>query len=149
VDNGLSHNQAAQKHDIHQPTLSGWLRGVPSKSEVTHPAQLLSKSQGSGLATWILWKDALSYALSHNQVRATVAALLRQRGPGKGYQCALDSQVHETSSSYQHEDREMPGGLKIQFFNPKWLLISTSISRSASIARSSLRTQLISMRVVP
>jgi hypothetical protein len=23
VDNGLSHNQAAQKHDIHQPTLSG------------------------------------------------------------------------------------------------------------------------------
>ncbi|KAJ0128655.1 hypothetical protein HZ326_28250 [Fusarium oxysporum f. sp. albedinis] len=59
--------------------------GIPSKSEVTHPAQLLSKSQGSRLVTWILRQDALSYAPSHSQVRATVAALLRQRGPGKGY----------------------------------------------------------------
>ncbi|KAJ0128608.1 Uncharacterized protein HZ326_28303 [Fusarium oxysporum f. sp. albedinis] len=68
--------------------------------------------------TWILRQDALSYAPSHSQVRATVAALLRQRGPGKGYQCALDSQIHETSSSYQHEDRETPGVVKVQFFYP-------------------------------
>ncbi|KAJ0129128.1 Histone acetyltransferase GCN5 [Fusarium oxysporum f. sp. albedinis] len=90
ADNGLSHNQAAQKPGIPQPTLF----------------------------TWILRQDALSYAPSHSQVRAPVAALLRQRGPGKGYQCALDSQIHETSSSYQHEDRETPGVVKVQFFYP-------------------------------
>ncbi|KAJ3454869.1 hypothetical protein MRS44_013469 [Fusarium solani] len=37
TDNGLSQNQSAQKHGIPQPTLSNRLRGVPPKSEVTHP----------------------------------------------------------------------------------------------------------------
>ncbi|KAJ3453418.1 hypothetical protein MRS44_017665 [Fusarium solani] len=57
TDNGLSQNQAAQKNGVPQTTLSDRLRGLPSRSEVTQPAQLLS-----------------------NQVRATVAALLRQQG---------------------------------------------------------------------
>jgi hypothetical protein len=60
--------------------LSDRLRGLPSRSEVTQPAQLLSKSQESRLVTWILRQEALGYAPSHSQVRATVAALLRQQG---------------------------------------------------------------------
>ncbi|SCO92624.1 uncharacterized protein FRV6_16752 [Fusarium oxysporum] len=54
--------------------------GLPSRSEITQPAQLLSKSQESRLVTWILRQEALGYAPSHSQVRATVAALLRQQG---------------------------------------------------------------------
>ncbi|KAF4332450.1 hypothetical protein FBEOM_13754 [Fusarium beomiforme] len=80
TDNGLTQNQAAQKHGIPQPTLSGRLRGVPPKSEATHPAQLLSKSQKSRLVAWIPRQEALGYAPSHSQVRATVAAFLRQQG---------------------------------------------------------------------
>jgi hypothetical protein len=80
TDNGISQNQAAQKHCIPQPTLSGRLRGAPPTSEVTHPAQLLSKSQESRLVAWILRQEVLGYAPSHSQVRATVAAPLRQQG---------------------------------------------------------------------
>ncbi|KAJ3453209.1 hypothetical protein MRS44_018864 [Fusarium solani] len=80
TDNGLSQNQAAQKNGVPQTTLSDRLRGLPSKSEVTQPAQLLSKSEESRLVTWILRQEALGYAPSHSQVRATVAALLRQQG---------------------------------------------------------------------
>ncbi|KAF5263353.1 hypothetical protein FOXYS1_5900 [Fusarium oxysporum] len=47
TDNGLSQNQAAQKNGVPQTTLSDRLRGLPSKSEVTQPAQLLSKSEES------------------------------------------------------------------------------------------------------
>ncbi|KAG6979719.1 hypothetical protein FocnCong_v010364 [Fusarium oxysporum f. sp. conglutinans] len=83
TENGLSQNQARQKHGIPQPTLSDRLRGVLPKSEVTHPAQLLSKSQESRLVAWILRQVALGYAPSHNQVRATVTVLLRQHGREK------------------------------------------------------------------
>ncbi|KAK2685201.1 hypothetical protein QWA68_016044 [Fusarium oxysporum] len=80
TDNGLSQNQAARKNSVPQTTLSDRLRGLPSRSEITQPAQLLSKSQESRLVTWILRQEALGYAPSHSQVRATVAALLRQQG---------------------------------------------------------------------
>ncbi|KAJ3454573.1 hypothetical protein MRS44_013173 [Fusarium solani] len=80
TDNDLSQHQAAQKNGMPQTTLSDRLRGLPSKSEVTHPAQLLSKSQEARLVTWIHRQEALGYAPSHIQVRATVAALLRQQG---------------------------------------------------------------------
>ncbi|KNB04637.1 hypothetical protein FOXG_19717 [Fusarium oxysporum f. sp. lycopersici 4287] len=63
-----------------QTTLSDRLRGLPSKSEVTQPAQLLYKSQEARLVAWILRQEALGYAPSHSQVRVTVAALLRQQG---------------------------------------------------------------------
>ncbi|KAL9561289.1 hypothetical protein ACKAV7_014644 [Fusarium commune] len=76
----LSQNQAAQKNGMPQTTLSSRLRGLPSRSEITQPAQLLSKSQESRVVTWILRQEALGYAPSHSQVRATVAALLRQQG---------------------------------------------------------------------
>ncbi|KAJ0132716.1 Uncharacterized protein HZ326_24203 [Fusarium oxysporum f. sp. albedinis] len=79
TDNGLSQNQAAQKNGVPQTTLSDRLRGLPSRSEITQPAQLLSNSQESRLVTWILRQEALGYAPSHSQVRATVAALLRQQ----------------------------------------------------------------------
>ncbi|RYC78903.1 hypothetical protein BFJ63_vAg18219, partial [Fusarium oxysporum f. sp. narcissi] len=45
TDNGLSQHEATQKHGMPQTTRSDRLRGIPPKSEVTHPAQLLSKSQ--------------------------------------------------------------------------------------------------------
>ncbi|RKK06786.1 hypothetical protein BFJ65_g18340 [Fusarium oxysporum f. sp. cepae] len=80
TDNHLSQHQAAQKHGMPQTTLSDRLRGLPSKSEVTQPAQLLYKSQEARLVTWILRQEALGYAPSHSQVRATVPALLRQQG---------------------------------------------------------------------
>ena len=80
TDNGLSQNQSAQKHGMPQTTLSDRIRGLPSRSEVTQPAQLLSKSQEARLVTWILRQEALGYAPSHSQVRATVAALLQQQG---------------------------------------------------------------------
>ncbi|RYC77996.1 hypothetical protein BFJ63_vAg19130 [Fusarium oxysporum f. sp. narcissi] len=80
TENGLSQNQAAQKNGVPPTTLSDRLRGLPSKSEVTQPAQLLSKSEESRLVTWILRQEALGYAPSHRQVRATVAALLGQQG---------------------------------------------------------------------
>ncbi|RKK81113.1 hypothetical protein BFJ71_g15730 [Fusarium oxysporum] len=80
TDNGLSQHEAAQKHGMPQTTLSDRLRGIPPKPEVIHPAQLLSKSQETRLVTWILRQEALRYAPPHSQVRATVAALLRQQG---------------------------------------------------------------------
>ncbi|KAJ0128656.1 Uncharacterized protein HZ326_28251 [Fusarium oxysporum f. sp. albedinis] len=80
ADNHLSQHQAAQKHGMPQTTLSDRLRGLPSKSEATQPAQLLYESQEARLVTWILRQEALGYAPSHSQVRATVAALLRQQG---------------------------------------------------------------------
>ncbi|KAJ3454118.1 hypothetical protein MRS44_018012 [Fusarium solani] len=80
TENGLSQNQAAQKNGVPPTTLSDRLRGLPSKSEVTQPAQLLSKSEESRLVIWILRQEALGYAPSHSQVRATVTALLRQQG---------------------------------------------------------------------
>ncbi|KAJ0132088.1 hypothetical protein HZ326_24823 [Fusarium oxysporum f. sp. albedinis] len=80
TDNGLSQHEAAQKHGMPQTTLSDRLRGIPPKSEVTHPSRLLSKSQEARLITWILRQEALGYAPSHSQVRAAVAALLRQHG---------------------------------------------------------------------
>jgi hypothetical protein len=80
TDNGLSQHEAAQKHGMPQTTLSDRLRGIPPEPEVTHPSQLLSKSQEIRLVTWILRQEALGYAPSHSQVRATVAALLRQQG---------------------------------------------------------------------
>ncbi|ENH70083.1 hypothetical protein FOC1_g10000802 [Fusarium oxysporum f. sp. cubense race 1] len=80
TDNGLSQHEAAQKHGMPQTTLSDRLRGIPPKSEVIHPGRLLSKSQEARLTTWILRQEALGYAPSHSQVRATVAALLRQKG---------------------------------------------------------------------
>jgi hypothetical protein len=80
TDNGLSQNQAAQKNAVPQTTLSDTLEGLPSRSEITQPTQLLSKSQESRLATWIILQEGLGYAPSHSQVRATVAALLRQQG---------------------------------------------------------------------
>ncbi|EGU73053.1 hypothetical protein FOXB_16437, partial [Fusarium oxysporum f. sp. conglutinans Fo5176] len=80
TENGLSQNQAAQKNGVPPTTLSDRLRGLPSKSEATQPSQLLSKSEESRLVTWILRQEALGYAPSHSQVRATVAALLRQQG---------------------------------------------------------------------
>jgi hypothetical protein len=66
TDNDLSHNQAAQKHGMPQTTLSDRLRGLPSKSEVTQPAQLLYKSQEVRLVIWILRQEALGYAPSHS-----------------------------------------------------------------------------------
>ncbi|PNP53920.1 hypothetical protein FNYG_15666 [Fusarium nygamai] len=83
TDNGLSQNQSAQKHGMPQTTLSDRLRCLPSKSEVTHPAQLLSKTQETRLVSWVLRQEALGYAPSHSQVRAIVAALLRQQGREK------------------------------------------------------------------
>jgi hypothetical protein len=82
-DNGLSQYQAAQMHGIPPATLSDRLRGLPSKPDIIQPAQLLSKSQETRLVTWILRQEALGYASSHSQVRATVAALLRQQGQGR------------------------------------------------------------------
>ncbi|RYC77765.1 hypothetical protein BFJ63_vAg19361, partial [Fusarium oxysporum f. sp. narcissi] len=40
TENGLSQNQAAQKNGVPPTTLSDRLRGLPSNSEVTQPAQL-------------------------------------------------------------------------------------------------------------
>ncbi|KAJ3454646.1 hypothetical protein MRS44_013246 [Fusarium solani] len=77
--NGLSQNQAAQKNGMPPTTLSDRLRGVPSRSEATQPVQLLSKPQEPRLVAWVLRQEALGYAPSHSQVRATVTALLRQQ----------------------------------------------------------------------
>ncbi|KAF6515691.1 hypothetical protein HZS61_004432 [Fusarium oxysporum f. sp. conglutinans] len=54
--------RAAQKNGVPPTTLSDRLRGLPSKSEVTQPAQLLSKSEESRLVTWVLRQEALGYA---------------------------------------------------------------------------------------
>ncbi|RFN47273.1 hypothetical protein FIE12Z_8486 [Fusarium flagelliforme] len=83
TDNGLSQNKSAQKCEIPRSTLGDRLRGLPSRSEVTQPAQLLSKPEESRLVSWILRQEDLGYAPSHSQVRATVTALLRQQGREK------------------------------------------------------------------
>ncbi|RYC80284.1 hypothetical protein BFJ63_vAg16824 [Fusarium oxysporum f. sp. narcissi] len=83
TDNGLSQNKSAQKREIPRSTLGDRLRGLPSRSEVTQPAQLPSKPEECILVAWILWQEALGYAPSHSQVRATVNALLRQQGRAK------------------------------------------------------------------
>jgi hypothetical protein len=83
TDNGFSQNKSAQKREIPRSTLGERLRGLPSRSEGTQPAQLLSKSEESRLVDWILKQEALGYAPSHSQVRATVTALIRQQGREK------------------------------------------------------------------
>lgn len=77
---GFSQNKSAQKREIPPLTLGDGLRDLPSRSEVTRPAQLLSKSEEPRLVVWILRQKALGYAPSHSQVPATVTALLRQQG---------------------------------------------------------------------
>ncbi|KAK2684193.1 hypothetical protein QWA68_017024, partial [Fusarium oxysporum] len=59
TDNGLSQNKSAQKREIPRSTLGDRLRGLPSRSEVTQPAQLLSKPEESRLVAWILRQEAL------------------------------------------------------------------------------------------
>ncbi|KAJ0129130.1 Uncharacterized protein HZ326_27772 [Fusarium oxysporum f. sp. albedinis] len=83
TDNGLSQSKSAQKREIPRSTFGDRFRGLPSRSEVTQPAQLLSKPEESRLVAWILRQEALGYAPSHSQVRATVNALLRQQGREK------------------------------------------------------------------
>ncbi|KAG6979678.1 hypothetical protein FocnCong_v010313 [Fusarium oxysporum f. sp. conglutinans] len=83
TDNGFSQNKSAQKREVPRSALEDRLRGLPSRPEVTQPAQLLSKCEESRLVVWILRQEALGYAPSHSQVRATVTALLRQQGREK------------------------------------------------------------------
>lgn len=79
TENGISQNQAAQKNGVPPTSLSDRLRGLPSRSEATQPAQLLSKSEESRLVTWILRQEALGYAPSHSQVRATACNCIPYR----------------------------------------------------------------------
>ncbi|KAH7460471.1 hypothetical protein FOMA001_g19497 [Fusarium oxysporum f. sp. matthiolae] len=83
TDNRLSQSKSAQKRETPRSTLGDRLRGLPSRSEVTQPAQLLSKPEESRLVVWIPRQEALGYTPSHSQVRATVNALLRQQGREK------------------------------------------------------------------
>jgi hypothetical protein len=141
TDNHPSQYQAAQKHGMPQTTLSDRLRGLPSKSEVTQPAQLLYKSQEARLVTWILRQEALGYAPSHSQVRATVAALLRQQGRERPIG------VHWLARFIKRHpeiDTKLQGSILL----PQWPSIGTLISGRANMAGSSLRTRLMLTRAV-
>ena len=80
TDNGLSQNQAAQKHGVPQPAISRRFQGLPSKFEISKPSKRLSAPQEDRLVSWILKQESLGYAPSHSQVKACVVALLRQQG---------------------------------------------------------------------
>ncbi|KAH7463266.1 hypothetical protein FOMA001_g18044 [Fusarium oxysporum f. sp. matthiolae] len=139
TDNGLSQNQSAQKHGMPQTTLSDRLRCLPSKSEVTHPAQLLSKTQETRLVIWVLRQEALGYAPSHSQVRATVAALLRQQGREKPigvHWVARFVKRHPATKAKIGKRQEASR------FNSllQWPSIGTSISAKESMDGSSPRT---------
>ncbi|PNP53876.1 hypothetical protein FNYG_15669 [Fusarium nygamai] len=98
TDNGLSQSQAAQKNGIPPTTLSNRLRGVPSKSEATQPAQLLSKPEES--------------SSRHRRCPSTTT---RQ---GKAYRRTLASQVHETTSVYKDKDRKRQEASTFNCFTP-------------------------------
>ena len=75
TDNGLSQHAAAQKHNVPQTTLSGRLKGIPSKEETSVTSQLPSVDQEANPVQWILKQVSVGYAPSHSQVRACVTAL--------------------------------------------------------------------------
>jgi hypothetical protein len=82
--NSLSHHQAAQKWGVPRSTLSNRIRGQTALSDQIQPSQLLTKNQEAKLVSWILRQESLGYALSHNQIRACVLALLKQQGSHSG-----------------------------------------------------------------
>ncbi|CAG7554323.1 unnamed protein product [Fusarium equiseti] len=61
-------------------TKSAWALFHSATMQYPPTGNIHLPSQESRLVTWILLQEALGYAPSHSQVRATVAALLRQQG---------------------------------------------------------------------
>jgi hypothetical protein len=113
TDHRLSQYRAAQKHGVPPATLSDRLRALQSKSEATQPAQLLSKSQETRLVTWILRQEYLGYGPSHSQIRATVAAFLRQQDQEVTIGVHWISRFMKRHLAIKRKDRKVPGGIEI------------------------------------
>ena len=87
VKNGLSITKAAKEFDVPYSTLQGRIKGAVPKKEDAADRQLLTESQESWLANWILIQEQLGKAPTHHQIREVVSAMLRLAGitqtPGK------------------------------------------------------------------
>jgi hypothetical protein len=145
TDNGLSQSQAAQKNGVPPTTLSDRLRGVPSKSEATQPAQLLSKPEESRLVAWILRQEALGYAPSHSQVRATVAALVRQQGREKPIGVHWLARFMKRHQSIKTKMGKCQEASRFNCFTPT-AINQYFDTRRESMARSNLRILLMLTR---
>ncbi len=84
IENGFSQFKAAQKHGIPQSTISRRLNGSAQGSEQIQPFKHLSNEQEARLCQWIVRQESLGYALSHNQLKGCVLALVNQLGMKNG-----------------------------------------------------------------
>ncbi|KAL3588025.1 hypothetical protein FPOAC2_13924 [Fusarium poae] len=119
TDNGLSQHEAAQKHGMPQTTLSDRLRGIPPKSEVTHPGRLLSKSQEARMIDYLdtsaRGPRLCSIPQSSPRHHRCPPTTTRQ---GTAYRCTLASQVRETLSTHKEQGRKTSGIIEVQLFDP-------------------------------
>jgi hypothetical protein len=80
TDEGLSQNQAFQRYGIPRTTLISRIRGSEAQEHQIQPNQRFTNNEEIKTKDWILSQEFLGYGLSHNQIRAGVEALLKQRG---------------------------------------------------------------------
>ena len=83
VYNGGAIATAATHHGVPRTTLRDRLKGARSCRNAHNDEQRLSTIQEERLKRWILRQEALSYALTHAQVRAIVSGILKQSGDDK------------------------------------------------------------------
>jgi hypothetical protein len=80
TDQGLSHHQEAKQYGIPRSTISDRLRGQEAQENQLQPNQRVTKDYEARIKASVLQQKSLGYGLSHNQIRAGVEALLKQRG---------------------------------------------------------------------
>jgi hypothetical protein len=77
---GQSLTSAAQKYGIPKTTLYNRLHGQGAIADQIQPKQRLSGDDEDRIKVWALRQEQLGNGLFHSQIRATVEALLKQRG---------------------------------------------------------------------
>jgi hypothetical protein len=80
TDDGLSQHQAAQRYGIPKSILQNRMRGQEVQKDQIQLNQRITKNKEIKIRNWALQQKFLGYGLSHNQIRASVKALLKQRG---------------------------------------------------------------------
>jgi hypothetical protein len=80
TDEGLSQNQAALRYGVPRSTIQSRLNGQRAEADQIQPNQRITHDEEVKIRDLALHQESLGYGLSHNQIRAGVEALLKQRG---------------------------------------------------------------------
>jgi hypothetical protein len=80
TDKGLSQNQAALCYGVPRSTIQSSLNGQRAEADQIQSNQRIAHDEEVKIRNWALWQESLGYGLSHNQIRAGVEVLFKQRG---------------------------------------------------------------------